>query len=134
MKKIMHLVVLIIIILTSVSCSVSAAGEGSEKAKDREKSNTRTLYRLSSLLGVMTQRHIHHGKSTDHIQWTTDSDIVNGSIRIGNHTYSGQSYKSLVSLYALDMTITQFWRLSVISDDGSYLNTLGGTDASPYHR
>ena len=59
------------------------------------------------------------------------SEVIDGSIIIGNHTYSGESYKELVALYALDMTITQFWHYAVIGEDGSYLNTLGGTEDSP---
>lgn len=61
----------------------------------------------------------------------TSSEVINGSITIGNHTYSGASYKELVALYALDMTITQFWHYAVIGEDGSYLNTLGGSEDAP---
>lgn len=61
----------------------------------------------------------------------SSSEVIDGSITIGNHTYSGASYKELVALYALDMTITQFWHYAVIGEDGSYLNTLGGTEDSP---
>ena len=35
------------------------------------------------------------------------------------------------ALYALDMTITQFWHYAVIGEDGTYLNTLGGTEDAP---
>lgn len=57
--------------------------------------------------------------------------IVDGSIKIGNNTYRGDSYKELLAFYALDMTISQFWHLGKISDDGTYINTLGGTEDAP---
>ena len=56
------------------------------------------------------------------------SEIVNGSITIGNHTYTGNEYRELVGLYALEMTVSQFWGFSEFEDDGKYINTLGVSD------
>ena len=58
------------------------------------------------------------------------TSMIDGSLRIGNHTYSGDGLRELNGLNIATMYI-YYWNYAEIGEDGSFFNDLGAGDYMP---